>query len=91
MAYSELIKNFDKVRAYMREFNVYRFKSRCEYDVQKCRLYDERRRLESWLGDYMRFILTKLSKILCSNEISLFLLKCISQSFYHVFKSPEIY
>ncbi len=31
MAYSELIKNFEKVRAYMREFYVYGFKSRTEY------------------------------------------------------------
>lgn len=53
MAYSELIKNFEKVRAYMREFYVYGFKSRTEYDAKSARSYDdERRRLESWLGDY---------------------------------------
>lgn len=56
MAYSELIKNFEKVRAYMREFYVYGFKSRSEYNAKSARSYDdERRRLESWLGDYMRF------------------------------------
>lgn len=56
MAYNELIKNFEKVRAYMREFYVYGFKSRTEYDAKSPRSYDdERRRLESWLGDYMRF------------------------------------
>lgn len=56
MAYSELIKNFEKIRAYMREFYVYGFKSRTEYDAKSARSYDdERRRLESWLGDYMRF------------------------------------
>lgn len=54
MAYSELIKNFEKVRAYMREFYVYGFKSRTEYDAKSARSYDdERRRLESWLGDYI--------------------------------------
>lgn len=54
MAYNELIKNFEKVRAYMREFYVYGFKSRTEYDAKSVRSYDdERRRLESWLGDYM--------------------------------------
>lgn len=56
MAYNELIKNFEKVRAYMREFYVYGFKSRNEYDAKSARSYDdERRRIESWLGDYMRF------------------------------------
>lgn len=59
MAYNELIKNFEKVRAYMREFYVYGFKSRTEYDAKSARSYDdERRRLESWLGDYMRFAQT---------------------------------
>lgn len=59
MAYNELIKNFEKVRAYMREFYLYGFKSRGEYDARSARSYDdERRRLESWLGDYMRFTQT---------------------------------
>lgn len=63
MAYSELIKNFEKVRAYMREFYVYGFKSRTEYDAKSARSYDdERRRLESWLGDYMRFTQTAEGK-----------------------------
>lgn len=31
MAYSELIKNFDRIRDYMRQFYVYGFKSRTEY------------------------------------------------------------
>ena len=56
MAYSELIKSIDKVRDYMRQFYVYGFKSRTEYDKKSARSYDnERRRIESWLGDYMRF------------------------------------
>ncbi len=98
MAYSELIKNFEKVRAYMREFYVYGFKSRTEYskkegstrsggsltevfsesdesktarsnvsgfrgDKKSARSYDdERRRIESWLGDYMRFTKTAEGK-----------------------------
>lgn len=32
MAYSELIKNFEKIRSYMREFYVFGFKSRNGYD-----------------------------------------------------------
>ena len=56
MAYSELIKNFDKIREYMREFYVYGFRSRSEYSDKSARSYDnERRRIESWLGDYMSF------------------------------------
>lgn len=63
MAYSELIKNFEKVRAYMREFYVYGFKSRTEYDAKSARSYDDqRRRIESWLGDYMRFTQTAEGK-----------------------------
>lgn len=56
MAYNELIKNFDRIRDYMREFYLYGFKSRNEYTQKSARSYDdERRRVESWLGDYMRF------------------------------------
>jgi len=56
MAYSELIKNFERIRDYMREFYVYGFKSREEYDAKSTRSYDnERRRIESWLGRYMSF------------------------------------
>lgn len=56
MAYSELIKNFDRIRDYMRQFYVYGFKSRNEYDKKSARSYDnERRRMESWLGDFMSF------------------------------------
>lgn len=56
MAYSELIKSFERIRNYMREFYVYGFKSREEYGLKSARSYDnERRRIESWLGDYMSF------------------------------------
>ena len=58
-SYSELIKNFEKIRAYMREFYVYGFKSRDEYNKKSARSYDdERRRMESWLGDHMSFMRT---------------------------------
>ncbi len=62
-AYSELIKNFERIRAYMREFYVYGFKSREEYGLNSPRSYDnERRRLESWLGEHMSFVRTKEGK-----------------------------
>ena len=56
MPYNELIKNFDRIRDYMREFYVYGFRSREEFRQKSARSYDdERRRLESWLGDHMGF------------------------------------
>ena len=63
MAYSELIKSFEKIRSYMREFYVYGFKSREEYTKKSARSYDdERRRIESWLGGYMAFRRTSEGK-----------------------------
>ena len=62
-SYSELIKNFEKIRAYMREFYVYGFKSREEYDGKSARSYDdERRRIESWLGEHTGFVRTPEGK-----------------------------
>jgi len=62
-SYSELIKNFEKIRAYMRDFYVYGFKSRDDYQKKSARSYDdERRRLESWLGEHMRFARTPEGK-----------------------------
>ncbi len=62
-SYHELIKNFEKIRSYMREFYVFGFKSREEYSQKSARSYDdERRRVESWLGDYMRFYRTAEGK-----------------------------
>lgn len=62
-SYSELIKNFEKIRAYMRDFYVYGFKSREDYSNKSSRSYDdERRRIESWLGDHMSFVRTPEGK-----------------------------
>lgn len=56
MAYKELVKNFEKIRMYMRDFYVYGFKSRSEFTGKSLRSYDdEKRRIESYLGDYMKF------------------------------------
>ena len=56
MAYSELIKSFEKIRGYMRDFYIYGFKSREDFTKKSARSYDdERRRIESWLGSYMAF------------------------------------
>lgn len=54
MAYTELIKNFERVREYMRDFYVYGFKGRGDFDKKSNRSYDnERRRIESYLLDYI--------------------------------------
>ena len=56
MAYSELIKNFNRIRTYLRSFYVYGFRHRDEFTQKSARSYDnERRRVESWLGEYMSF------------------------------------
>ena len=63
MAYYELIKNFERIRDYMREFYLYGFRSRNEFTKKSARTYDdERRRVESWLGDYMSFRQTSEGK-----------------------------
>ena len=54
MAYSELIRNFEKVRSYMRDFYVYGFRGRDEFDSRSARIYDdENRRVKSWLEGYI--------------------------------------
>jgi len=56
MAFNELVKNFTSVRNFMRQFFVYGFRSRDEFDSKSARSYDnEKRRVESWLADYMSF------------------------------------
>lgn len=56
MAFSELIKIFDNIRLLMRDFYVFGFKSRADFADKSARSYDnERRRIESWLGEYMYF------------------------------------
>ena len=55
-AFSELIKNFDKIRDYMRDFYIYGFKSRSEFDKKSARSYDnEKRRIESYLDQYIKW------------------------------------
>ncbi|MGN0575630.1 MAG: WYL domain-containing protein, partial [Ruminococcus sp.] len=54
--FSELIKNFDKTRDYVRDFFIYGCKVRSDFDRKSVRTYDdEKRRVESWMGDYMRY------------------------------------
>lgn len=56
MAYSELIKNFNGIRSYLRSFYVFGFMHRDEFTQKSSRSYDnERRRIESWFGCYISF------------------------------------
>ncbi len=55
MAFSELVKNLDSVRSYMRQFFAYGFRTRGEFSGSERSYDNERRRIESWLGDDMAF------------------------------------
>ena len=44
MPFSELVKNFEKIRSYVREFYVYGFRIREEFDKKSGRTYDNERR-----------------------------------------------
>ncbi len=86
-AYRELIKNFERIRAYMREFYVYGFKSRDDYDRKSKRSYDdERRRMESWLGDYMNFVRTPDGK---NVFISVDSRSTVNNPFYRAWKAKS--
>lgn len=53
--FKELVKTFSKTREYVRDFFVYGFKTREDFTLKSTRTYDnERRRLESWLGGFVR-------------------------------------
>lgn len=53
--FSELVKRLDKVRSYVRDFYIYGFKSREDFTQKSGRTYDnERRRMESWFGNYIK-------------------------------------
>ncbi len=52
--FQELIKNFDRIRDYARQFFLYGFKVRGEFGEKSGRTYDnERRRIENYLAPYI--------------------------------------
>ena len=62
-SFSELIKNFDKTRDYMRDFYIYGFKTRNDFQYKSSRTYDdEKRRIESWLGEFIKCSNSKKGK-----------------------------
>lgn len=53
--FKELVKRFEKIRSYVRDFYIYGFKTREDYTDKSARTYDnERRRIESWFSGYVR-------------------------------------
>lgn len=85
--FSELIKNFDKVRDYMRDFFIYGFKTRSDFQYKSLRTYDnERRRIESWLGDLIKFDTSKKGKQI---SISLDSGQLPSNPLYKAYKSKS--
>lgn len=55
-SFNELIKNYEKIRDYLREFHIYGYKCRNDYDKKSSRSYDnEKRRIENYLPEYIRY------------------------------------
>ena len=62
--YQEPVKNFNKIREYIREFYINGFKSRQDYTIKSARSYDnEKRRIESYMSDYIDYHMTPSGKI----------------------------
>lgn len=83
----DLIKKYNLVRDYMREFFVYGFKYRGDIGGKSDRTYDDRRRqIESWLGDYMSFKQSASGK---AQFISVDSREVIHNPLYKAFKSSS--
>lgn len=87
MAYNELIKKFDRIREYMRRFYVYGFWHRDQFSMKSARSYDnERRRIESWLGEYVSFRQETSGKVVFLSVDSR---KVSKNPFYQAFKAKS--
>ena len=86
--FQELIKNFDRIRDYMRQFYLYAFKVRGDFQDKSARTYDnERRRIEGWLSGYVRSSYTPKVKQIYIHVDS----KTISQNpLYAAWKSKSL-
>lgn len=85
--FQELVKNFERIRDYMRQFFVYGFKVRSDYAEKSARTYDnERRRIESLLSGYTQAEYTSKGKKISINVDS----KCIPENpLYAAWKSKS--
>lgn len=87
MAFTELIKNFEKTRDYMRDFYIYGFKARGDFTIKSSRTYDnEKRRIESWLSPYICWENDRKGKRV---YISLDTLKINSNPLYNAWKAKS--
>lgn len=85
--FSELIKKFDKIRDYMRDFYIYGFKHRKDFTKKSSRTYDnEKRRIESYMGEYMKWEYSNNKK---KSFISLDCSKISINPLYAAFKSKS--
>ena len=85
--FNELIKNFDKIRNYIRDFYIYGFMVRGDYQYKSARTYDnEKRRIESWLGNFMTWRNTERGKTV---SISLDSRKVRQNPLYAAWKSKS--
>lgn len=85
--FSELIKNFDKTRDYMRDFYIYGYKTRTDFQYKSLRTYDnEKRRIENWLGNLIKFDTTKKGKQVA---ISLDSGQLLANPLYQAYKSKS--
>ncbi len=61
--YKELIRKFDKVRDFTRDFYIYGFRSRNDFNHKSSRTYDnEKRRIESYMGKHLKWGYTSTGK-----------------------------
>ena len=87
MAYSELIKNLDTLRTYIRSFYIYGFKTRNEFFSKSARTYDdEKRRLENYLSGYMAFRVDESGKV---SFLSIDSRKTAHNPLYKIFKAKS--
>ncbi len=85
--FQELIKSFAKSREYVRDFFVYGFKTRDDFSDKSGRTYDnEKRRIESWLSEYIHSEYTKNGKNVAITLDSNLLL---TNPLYRVWKSKS--
>ncbi|MBR3548945.1 MAG: WYL domain-containing protein [Treponema sp.] len=87
MAYSELIKNIDTLRTYIRNFYIYGFKTRNKFHGKSSRTYDdEKRRLENYLDGYMTFRSDENGKV---SFLSIDSRHTIHNPLYKIFKAKS--
>lgn len=85
--YSELIKNFSRIRDYMRDFFIFGFKSRKDFSGKSPRTYDnEKRRIESYLGELAKWEYSEKGKNIF---ISVDSAHIVQNPFYKAFKTKS--